>query len=523
MAGLLLVLDIILAAFALLLVKKVFGKKLAPFPPGPAKMPLIENLLDMPASQEWFTFAKWGKEWGDIVSVSVFGQQIVILNSVASAIEMLDRKSSIYSDRPLVPMGGELVGWKRTLALLRYGDRFRNYRKLFHRTLGSHTAMSKFLPAEERETRRFLKRVMAKPEDLAAHVRQTAGAIILRISHGYEVKENDDPFVSIADEAVEQFSLTTAPGGFLVNVIPALRHTPSWFPGASFKRKAAIWAKTLDVMAEGPYQFVKQQMALGLAKVSFTSQLLEAPNLTSDEEFDIKWSAASLYSAGADTTVSAIYALFLAMLLYPEATRKAQAEIDAVVGADRLPGFADKDNLPYTNAFALEVLRWHCVTPTGVPHSVIEDNIHEGYLILKGAVIITNIWQMTHDPEVYSDPFTFKPERFLGPNPEQDPRDVCFGFGRRICPGESIHNHIPDPTTQAKYVIPRSTTSGSFSFHFMRHDFGGFDISKYSENGVIVEPIVEQTTGIISHLKPFKCSIQPRSPKAADLVSAYES
>jgi len=64
-------------------------------------------------------------------------------------------------------------------------------------------------------------------------------------------------------------------------------------------------------------------------------------------------------------TVSAIYALFLAMVLHPDAMHKAQQEIDAVVGKDRLPGFADRDNLPYTNALALEVLRWHSVTPTG--------------------------------------------------------------------------------------------------------------------------------------------------------------
>ena len=84
-----------------------------------------------------------------------------------------------------------------------------------------------------------------------------------------------------------------------------------------------------------------------------------------------------------------------------------------------------------------------------------KDDIYEGYFIPKGALVITNIWcaifpgeffdgvvdafpshaglcrKMSHDPAVYSDPFTFRPERFLGPEPEQDPRDLCFGFGRR--------------------------------------------------------------------------------------------
>jgi len=53
------------------------------------------------------------------------------------------------------------------------------------------------------------------------------------------------------------------------------------------------------------------------------------------------------------------------MILYPDVVRKAQAELDTVVGQDRLPSFSDRESLPYINALVLEVLRWHCVTPTG--------------------------------------------------------------------------------------------------------------------------------------------------------------
>jgi cytochrome P450 len=52
------------------------------------------------------------------------------------------------------------------------------------------------------------------------------------------------------------------------------------------------------------------------------------------------------------------------MILYPEVAQKARAEIDAVVGQDRLPSFADRERLPYINALVLEVMRWHSVAPT---------------------------------------------------------------------------------------------------------------------------------------------------------------
>jgi hypothetical protein len=69
-------------------------------------------------------------------------------------------------------MGGELVGWKNTLVLIPYGDRFRNSRRLAHSLFGSKTTMAKFEPLEELETHRFLQRLAATPDDLQAHVRK---------------------------------------------------------------------------------------------------------------------------------------------------------------------------------------------------------------------------------------------------------------------------------------------------------------------------------------------------------------
>jgi hypothetical protein len=107
-----------------------------------------------------------------MTTVSVFGQPLIILNSSKTAIDMMDKKSAIYSDRPVMPMGGELVGWKDTLVLVPYGDRFRNYRKFVHQVIGSNSSVAFFHPIEELETHRFLKSVLKNPEGLVAHIRQ---------------------------------------------------------------------------------------------------------------------------------------------------------------------------------------------------------------------------------------------------------------------------------------------------------------------------------------------------------------
>ena len=73
---------------------------------------------------------------------------------------------------------------------------------------------------------------------------------------------------------------------------------------------------------------------------------------------------------------------------YPEVQRKAQEEIDRVVRSDRLPGFQDRENLPFVDAILKEVLRWHPVAPMGVPHTTTEDDVYDGYFIPKGAVLL---------------------------------------------------------------------------------------------------------------------------------------
>lgn len=80
-----------------------------------------------------------------------------------------------------------------------------------------------------------------------------------------------------------------------------VRYLPDWLSGTGFKRTARLWRKTVTDLVERPYAFVKQQMAQGKYEPSFVSQLLDKGNLDPEEEFNIKYSAGSLYGGGADT------------------------------------------------------------------------------------------------------------------------------------------------------------------------------------------------------------------------------
>jgi cytochrome P450 len=141
---------------------------------------------------------------------------------------------------------------------------------------------------------------------------------------------------------------------------------------------------------------------------------------------------------------------FLAMTTNPEIQRKAQEEIDNVVGHDRMPDFKDYESMPYLRALVREILRWRPVDPIGLQHQSTEDDIYEGYFIPKGTLVLFNVWAMNRDPELYGEDFdSFRPERFLDEEGKLKPTHpnskgeghFTYGFGRRICVGRHVANN----------------------------------------------------------------------------------
>ena len=139
----------------------------------------------------------------------------------------------------------------------------------------------------------------------------------------------------------------------------------------------------------------------------------------------------------------------LAMIAHPDIQKRAQDELDVVVGRSRSPTFADAPNLPYVQAMVKETLRWRAALPLGIPHSTTEDDWYEGMFIPKGTLCLTNLWQCNRDPAAYGDDATnFNPGRFLdehgrpkpGPAETHDDWHCTYGFGRRACVGKHAAN-----------------------------------------------------------------------------------
>jgi len=148
-----------------------------------------------------------------------------------------------------------------------------------------------------------------------------------------------------------------------------------------------------------------------------------------------------LFQAGAETTSSTLAWAMLYLGGHPDVQRKLQKEIDEVVGKNSLPTLDNRSRMPYTEAVIMEVLRKSSIVPLGVFHTPLADKEFHGYEIKKGTWIVANLYGIHHNPNIWGDPETFRPERFLskdGTRVEKNEALMPFLVGKRSCLGESL-------------------------------------------------------------------------------------
>ncbi|KAL0066758.1 hypothetical protein AAF712_006149 [Marasmius tenuissimus] len=332
-----------------------------PLPPGPRGLPIVGNLLDIPTNFLAQNFEKMGKELGsDILYLNAVGTKLVVLNSHQACCDLLERRSGIYSSRPRLPMLHDIIGWNKDFILLPYGNLWKTCRRLFHQEFPLNDA-SQHESQVLRVNRALLRDLLSDPEQYRDHLRQLTGGLIILVTYGLDVKGPNDPVVRTAERAVEMANHAATPGAFMVDALPILKYVPAWFPGAGFKRKAREWNNLYVEMGTLPFGIAKKQMV-------------------------------RLVIPGTDTSRTALLSFILAMTLFPEIQRRAQAEIDRVVGQGRLPEFQDRESLVYVEAVLREVQRWQPVVPAGVPHYIHVEDEYRGYRIPKNSTVIGNSW-----------------------------------------------------------------------------------------------------------------------------------
>ncbi|KAG8695405.1 hypothetical protein FRC08_007853 [Ceratobasidium sp. 394] len=400
-----------------------------------------KSLLESPSSA-MLLGTEIEQMYGDTISLMSPFETIIVVNTIDTAAELLEKHAAATANRPRKVIMEEIMGWDRAVSWHPNNERHKKIRRLMASAL-SPSAARKYADQHTETAIRISKQLMLNPPNFAASIRQELGAFFMRMAYGYVATEND-PVIQTAHRALWYY-VQGFLNHFWVNDLPILRFLPEWFPGAGFKKFGREGTALRDRYANELFDGVLDQMRHGhVNHASYSSRLLEengGPNASPKDIDVIRWSAAGIFSGGTSTSVGVIATFLIMTTLYPEMAKKAQAELDAVTGRARLPNLDDADHMPYYNALLQEVVRTFPSVPLGLPHSATEDIHFCGYLIPKGATIYGNIWGMLHDPEQYESPMDFNPDRFLKSTPEPDPRKYIFGFGRRVCPGSHVANN----------------------------------------------------------------------------------
>ncbi|KAG6887642.1 hypothetical protein C0995_013798 [Termitomyces sp. Mi166 len=339
-------------------------------------------------------------------------------------------------------------------------------RRFIQQTLGPRSIPAYHSMIQD-ETAVFLRALVHNPANYPSDIRKYAGGLTLAVVYGYKVKSADDKYLMMAEECLTILANEIASGSGIwpVDIFPALNYLPEWFPGASFKGKAAVWKPKMTEFIRAPFEYSKSAARNGTILPSFCSKFLVDDALEPDMENEIMYSANSMYAASADTTVTSISQFLLAMTLHPEVMRKAQQEIDAVVGPDRLPNFGDRPSLPY-----------------GTPAAILRDE------------------------NLFPNPDAFDPSHFYSIQDAElkkrrDPRNYIFGFGRRRCPGADL-------VESSVWLLMVSVLAT-------------MDIKKKTDqDGNMIEPRVSYNNSIFRVPDRFDFEIQPRSIQTLSLINA---
>ncbi|KAF9235276.1 cytochrome P450 [Melanogaster broomeanus] len=397
-----------------------------PLPPGPPPLPIVGNIRGINVNAPWLTYSEWSRVYGDLVYSRFFNQNIIIINSEKIAKDLLEDRSSNYSNRPDI-VTTALFGIDFNTVTLPYGDRWRLQRRFFYQSLRADS-VSRFVPLES-------------PELYIDHLFHV---------YDYDPLPTNDHVVDIIGRVIKLVAAVVTPEvAAILGAFPIILTIPSWFPGMGIKRKGALCREWAKDWVEVPFKHALQRMNDGSTA---PSMVFDALRKAEQEERRPGMAAATAFAAGSETSSGVLATFLLAMVLNPEIQEKAHAQVEAVVGKGRLPTLDDRPSLTYIDAYyARNVAMESC----SVPHAVVNDDVYDGYHIPKGATVLTNIWFehvvlarfrqcRTTNPNI-PKPFEFIPERFLnldGTLTSDDVLNITFGHGRRMCAGR----HFADVT-----------------------------------------------------------------------------
>ncbi|KAI9367727.1 cytochrome P450 [Aspergillus egyptiacus] len=479
------------------------GSRPKGLPPGPSTEPIWGNMRQINLLYPQYQYAQWAKTYGPVYTVMLGDTAHLIVSGLREVRDIFIKQGASSASRP--PSRFQLLMRDGFFPGLNNGEKWRQSRKMWQTVL-NNTAAKQYLPYQELETRQLLFDLLNTPARWRDHIERYSNSVAMTMVNGRRIVEADDPAVKETIQDLYDLAETGVRGAFL----------DSWpflwkIPGAEWLLPVCREAKKIaDKHREfiwRNYQDVRERTQRGEVLPSVNHAIQERlrqgwPGISEIEGAEI---GHHLLTGTTDTTASTLINWVAAMCLNPEAQRKAQEEIDRVVGPDRLPTDADAPKLPYVQQVIQESQRWITSVPLSLPRAANAPVHWAGYTIPEETGLIMNSHALHNDPTIFPSPDKFLPERWEGkPNASSNGEAqllFTFGAGRRVCPGQ--------------HLAERSL------FLVISHWLWGFDILQATDKEGKRIPIDKDDLrpGFIVCLNPFEARVTPRSQRHAQVIN----
>ncbi|KAF9729975.1 cytochrome p450 [Paraphaeosphaeria minitans] len=391
------------------------------------------------------TLDRWAKYYGPIYSVWLGNQLFIIVSEPGIAKGLMATHVAVFSDRKEMFIKSQTVLVGRGITASPYGKRWRKHRRIASLWL-NRKAVESYTHVLDFEATDMIHHLHRDWTDGMADVNPQVYAgrcslnNMLTITFGFRTDSIHHPMVARAFRLSLEFMNITGPISNVVDFVPILQRLPS-----NMRRRARTLHSELVNVYGGLIKEIDEKMqAGGDVQDCLVKTMLLRKEKEGLDELDITMLASAFMIGGIETTASVMQWFTALIPAHPHIQKRAQEELDRIVGRDRLPTVEDEASLPYCRAIIKEVERCHNPFWLGTPHMASRDFVYGEHLIPKGTVVVLNTWTMHHDPDRWENPMEFNPDRYVNEqlhssasaklsNPNERVHWM-FGAGRRICP-----------------------------------------------------------------------------------------
>uniref|UniRef100_A0A8H8CLK7 Uncharacterized protein n=1 Tax=Psilocybe cubensis TaxID=181762 RepID=A0A8H8CLK7_PSICU len=275
----------------------LMGRRDKSLPPGPPTIPILGNIHLLPYRFLFLKLTEWSKEYGGIFSVKVANETMIVLSDVTIVKELLEDRANETSNRPVLHSLNAI-------------------------TEGNYFAL-----------------------DIYTHITRFNFALVTSVIFGKPEAGCDSPNVSDFSNYFRHFGRMVAPDAAPVDLIPILKYIPEAF--APWKK---LWKKTRILQRKLFFSLLalsEKNYNAGLGDGSIVENILAKQSELGLSREMIAYIGGVMMDGGTETSASLMQSLIISLLKSPASVKKAQEEIDSVVGQERLPKPRDIENLPF--------------------------------------------------------------------------------------------------------------------------------------------------------------------------------